>query len=166
MPITEPKMRQYMAVLSVDPKVLAEETEEPIAHIEAVEQDLVESELGWLRDSGIYRECVKPLPKGLPEIVCLCGSTKFKKEFLAEAKKEAIKGCIVLSVGWFSHADGDTLPEGMTEKLDELHKRKLDLCDRVTIINVGGYIGESTRSEIEYAQNLGKPITYRHGEPL
>jgi hypothetical protein len=153
-------MRQYMVVLSVDPEALAEEAQEPVVSIEAVEQDLVEAELGWLKDSGIYREYVKPLPEGLPEIVCLCGSTKFKKEFLEEAKKEAIKECIVLSVGWFSHADGNVLPEGMKEKLDELHKRKLDLCDRVTVINVGGYIGESTRSEIEYATKLGKPITY------
>ncbi|MCE1273866.1 MAG: hypothetical protein LWW75_04985 [Chlorobiales bacterium] len=75
-------------------------------------------------------------------------------------------GKIVLSVGFFMHATGNRHGEhvGCTPEqkiaLDELHKRKIDLADEVLILNVGGYIGDSTRSELEYAQRLGKTIRY------
>lgn len=75
-------------------------------------------------------------------------------------------GEIVLSVGFYPHAqkgmhheDAGCTPE-QKAALDELHKRKIDLCDYVRVLNVGGYIGESTRSEIDYAKRIGKPITY------
>lgn len=104
----------------------------------------------------------------LPEIVCLCGSTKFYDAFQEANYKLTMEGKIVLSVGFYPHskAEGGNHGEGVghdsEEKiaLDELHKRKIDLCDRVHVLNVGGYIGESTKSEIEYAQVLGRPITY------
>jgi hypothetical protein len=54
--------------------------------------------------------------------------------------------------------------EGVKDILDELHKRKIDISDEVVILNVGGYIGESTRSELNYAESIGKPIIYL--EPL
>lgn len=97
-----------------------------------------------------------------PKIICLCGSTKFKKEFIAINFQETMKGHIVLSVGWFSHADGDIYTPTLDEKiaLDELHKRKIDLADEVFVINKNGYIGESTRSEISYAEIQGKIISY------
>ena len=97
-----------------------------------------------------------------PKIICLCGSTKFKQEFIEANFHETMKGHIVLSVGWFSHADGDIYTPTPDEKiaLDELHKRKIDLADEVFVINIDGYIGESTRSEIEYAKAQGKPIKY------
>ena len=44
--------------------------------------------------------------------------------------------------------------------LDDMHKRKIDMADEIFVINVGGYIGESTRSEIKYAQATGKPVRY------
>lgn len=75
-------------------------------------------------------------------------------------------GKIVLSVGFFMHATGNKHGEsvGATPEqkiaLDELHKRKIDLADEVFVLNVGGYIGESTRSEIEYAKSLAMPIRY------
>lgn len=46
------------------------------------------------------------------------------------------------------------------EMLDDMHKRNIDMADSIYVINVGGYIGESTRSEIEYVQNHGKKISY------
>jgi len=46
------------------------------------------------------------------------------------------------------------------KNLDELHKRKIDISDEVLILNVGGYIGESTRSELEYAISKGKKIRW------
>lgn len=87
----------------------------------------------------------------MPAIVTLCGSTQFKAEFEAVQRLETQNGRIVLSVGMFTHADGWDVTKGMKQELDDLHKRKIDLSDEIIVINVGGYVGESTRSEIEYA---------------
>ena len=104
-------------------------------------------------------------PGEFPSIVCLCGSTRFSKEFHDANLRETLAGNIVLSIGVDTKSDTDLLLAGeLTEsdkdRLDWLHKRKIDLADRVFILNVNGYIGKSTRSEIEYAQSLGKIITY------
>jgi hypothetical protein len=96
-----------------------------------------------------------------PKIVCLCGSTRFKKEFEEANFNETVRnGRIVLSVGCYTHADKRCLTVLDKEILDELHKRKIDLADEVLVLNVGGYIGESTKNEIEYAESQGKPIRY------
>lgn len=97
-----------------------------------------------------------------PTVVCLCGSTKFKQEFIDANFRETMAGKIVLSVGWFSHADGNVYTPTEEEKaaLDELHLRKIDLADEVLILNVGGYIGQSTRRELEYATAQGKVVRY------
>jgi len=103
--------------------------------------------------------------KELPKIVCLCGSTRFHKEFVEQNYKETMKGNIILSVGFFMHsgeAHGEHIgitPE-QKEELDELHKRKIDLADEIFVLNVGKYIGSSTRSEIEYAKKHRKGIRY------
>lgn len=95
-----------------------------------------------------------------PKIVCLCGSTKFKDEFLEANYRETMQGHIVLSVGSFMHADGRVHSEKAKLGLDDLHKRKIDLADEVLVINVNGYIGSSTKSEIEYTLAQGKPVRY------
>jgi hypothetical protein len=102
-----------------------------------------------------------------PEIVVLCGSTRFYDEFQAANYDLTMLGKIVLSVGFYPHAltkhgHGEGVGHDSSEKiaLDELHKRKIDLADRVYVLNVNGYIGESTRSEIEYAERHGKPVDY------
>lgn len=97
---------------------------------------------------------------GFPKIVCLCGSTKFKDKFIKANFDYTMKGCIVLSVGWFSHSDRDVYYPTPDEKikLDELHKRKIELADEVVVIHEDGYIGESTKSEIEYAGKIGKTV--------
>jgi hypothetical protein len=113
---------------------------------------------------GIYSSsvCERCWARKFPRVVCLCGSTKFKQEFIDANFRETMAGKIVLTVGWFSHSDGNIYTPTQAEKvaLDELHKRKIDLADEVLVINVGGYIGESTKSEIDYAERTGKPITY------
>lgn len=58
-----------------------------------------------------------------------------------------------------SEADESPTPEQKT-LLEVLHLRKIDLADRVLIVNPGGYVGESTRREIAYAQAAGKPLTF------
>ena len=94
-------------------------------------------------------------------VVTLCGSTRFKEQFLEAQKRLTLDGNIVISVGLFGHSgDKEVWTEGTKEMLDDMHKRKIDMADSIFVINVGGYIGESTRSEIEYAQQNGKRIQY------
>lgn len=101
-----------------------------------------------------------------PMVVCLCGSTRFMEAFFDEGWRLTLEGCIVLSVGVVKTADADgghgaeMLGQDVADRLDELHLRKIDLADEVLVLNVGGYIGESTRREIEYAKAHGKPVRY------
>ena len=89
---------------------------------------------------------------GSYRIITLCGSTKFKDEFIAEQKRLTLEGNIVISVGLFGHSgDNEVWSEETKMMLDDMHKRKIDLADEIFVINVDGYIGASTRSEIEYA---------------
>jgi len=104
---------------------------------------------------------------GRPKIVCLCGSVRFAEEFRNANSNETLAGNIVLSIGCNMKTDTETFrhlsePELKTIKtnLDALHKRKIDLADEILILNVGGYIGESTRSEIDYAIAHNKPVRY------
>ena len=101
-----------------------------------------------------------------PEVVCLCGSTRFYDEFQRANYFETIRGRIVLSVGFFVHSaevvHGEQLGATPEQKmqLDELHLRKIDLADTVHFLNVGGYIGKSTRRELAYALATHKPVTF------
>ena len=95
-----------------------------------------------------------------PRIVCLCGSTRFKPAFVEANEKETLAGHIVLSVGAFGHADNRYFSDNQKAALDTLHKRKIDLADEVLVINVGDYIGDSTRSEVAYAEQCGKPVRW------
>jgi hypothetical protein len=105
---------------------------------------------------------------GKYKVVTLCGSTRFKEQFMQVQKELTLKGCIVISVGLFGHAGGSEVWENMDENtltktkemLDDMHKRKIDMSDEIFVINVGGYIGESTKSEIEYAKKIGKIVNY------
>ena len=105
---------------------------------------------------------------GKYKVVTLCGSTKFKEEFLKAQKELTLKGNIVISVGLFGHSGDSEVWENMDEgtltktkeMLDDMHKRKIDMADEIFVINVGGYIGDSTKSEIEYAKQNGKVIRY------
>ncbi len=98
---------------------------------------------------------------GKYKVITLCGSTKFKEDFIKEQKRLTLEGNIVISVGLFGHSgDTEVLSEGVKEMLDDMHKRKIDMADEVFVINKGGYIGSSTRSEIEYAQTHGKAVVY------
>lgn len=105
------------------------------------------------------------LPDGFPRIVCLCGSTRFYEAFRRANLLRTLSGEIVLSIGCDTKSDADLQQMGLLDQaskwyLDELHKRKIDIADYIYVLNVGGYIGSSTRSEIEYAKAAGKPIEY------
>ena len=98
---------------------------------------------------------------GKYKVVTLCGSTRFKDTFMEVQKRLTLQGCIVISVGLFGHAgDEEVWTEGTKEMLDDMHKRKIDMADEIFVINADGYIGSSTRSEIEYARKTGKPVRY------
>ena len=131
-------------------------------------QELFEAQDRWIElGEPPIREALAATPQGpRPTVVCLCGSTRFKQEFVDANFRETMAGKIVLSVGFYSH-DPDqayTPTEEEKRRLDELHKRKIDLADEVLIINQGHYIGDSTRSELEYAVRAGKPVRFL--EPL
>ena len=94
-------------------------------------------------------------------VITLCGSTRFKDQFLEAQKRLTLAGNIVISVGLFGHSgDDEVWTEGTKEMLDDMHKRKIDMADGIYVINVGGYIGQSTRSEIEYAISQGKSVEF------
>lgn len=101
-------------------------------------------------------------------VITLCGSTRFKDFFLDAQKRLTLEGNIVISVGLFGHSGDNEVWENMDEgtitktkeMLDDMHKRKIDMADEIYVINVDGYIGESTKSEIEYAKATGKKVRY------
>ena len=98
---------------------------------------------------------------GKYKVITLCGSTRFKDAFLQAQKRLTLEGNIVISVGLFGHSgDAEVLTEGVKEMLDDMHKRKIDMADEIFVVNVGGYIGSITRSEIEYAEKTGKMVRY------
>lgn len=100
-----------------------------------------------------------------PEVITLCGSTRFKDEINRVNAELTMQGKLVISLGVFGHIDmpdHDWTTNGNDDKrrLDELHRRKIDLADTVLIVNPGGYIGESTRAEINYAISHFKTVRY------
>lgn len=102
---------------------------------------------------------------GKYKVITLCGSTRFKDEFLEVQKRLTLEGNIVISVGLFGHSgDDEVWTPGTKEMLDNMHKRKIDMADGIFVINVGGYVGESTRSEIDYAIRNGKTVEYLEKE--
>ena len=102
------------------------------------------------------------------KVITLCGSTRFIDEFMEAQKRLTLEGNIVISVGLFGHSGDNEVWENMDEgtltrtkeMLDDMHKRKIDMSDEIYVINVGGYIGASTKSEIEYAEATGKTVRY------
>ena len=114
------------------------------------------------------RQRRQEIMEGRYKVITLCGSTRFKDEFMEAQKRLTLAGNIVISVGLFGHSGDTEVWDGMDEDtlsetklmLDDMHKRKIDMADEIFVINVGGYIGESTRSEIAYALHTGKAVRY------
>lgn len=98
---------------------------------------------------------------GKYKVITLCGSTKFKDDFIREQKRLSLDGNIVISVGCFGHSgDTEVWDDKIKEMLDDMHKRKIDMADEIFVINKNGYIGSSTKSEIEYAIKTNKKVNY------
>lgn len=98
------------------------------------------------------------------KIVTLCGSAKFEKEFQKINEILTLRNYVVLSLGIFSknlsNEKQEIILKRYKERLDNIHKKKIDMADIIFVINVEGYIGESTREEIDYAKLKGKEILY------
>lgn len=116
-------------------------------------------------------DTTEAVPSPSPTIVCLCGSTRFWRTFQEASLQETLAGKIVLSIGAASGTDDEhfgNLPRDEYDRikamLDELHLRKIDLADEVLILNVDGYIGESTSRELAYATSLNKSIRFWEAE--
>ena len=105
---------------------------------------------------------------GKYKVVTLCGSTRFREQFMQAQKDLTLQGYIVISVGLYGHAGDQEVWENMDEgtltktkeMLDDMHKRKIDMADEIFVVNVGGYVGDSTKSEIKYAHENGKVVRY------
>ena len=105
---------------------------------------------------------------GKYKVITLCGSTRFREQFAKAQKDLTLQGYIVISVGLYGHAGDQEVWENMDEgtltktkeMLDDMHKRKIDMADEIFVVNVGGYVGDSTKSEIKYAHEHGKVVRY------
>ena len=107
---------------------------------------------------------------GQPRVITLCGSSRFPAAFALVNMHLSMLGQIVIGSGCFGHADQPTGARFLTsdgdertpekQALDQLHFRKIDISDGIFVVNPGGYIGSSTRREIDYAQSLGKTVEY------
>lgn len=102
-----------------------------------------------------------------PKVICLCGSTRFTEQMLVKQWELTKQGNIVLSwcalpESYFKGADKSHIgdQERVKEIVDEVHKRKIDLSDEILVINIGDYIGDSTKSEIKYAIDHNKPVKW------
>lgn len=95
------------------------------------------------------------------KVITPCGSTKFKEQYLEAQKRLTLEGNIVISVGLFGHSgDDEVWAEDTKAMLDDIHNRKMNMADEIFVIHVGGYIGESTRNEIAYAESQGIDVRY------
>lgn len=95
-----------------------------------------------------------------PKVITLCGSTKFKKQFREAEALLTLQGNIVLSLGFFEQSDHIEVSKEQAMLFEKLHFHKIDMSDEIFVINVNGYVGESTGKEIQYASRQGKKITY------
>lgn len=121
---------------------------------------------GQPKESAQHKESTSDAIELKPKVVCLCGSTRFAEHFMIKRWELEKQGIITLGINILPDnyfAEGNAYgaeQEGVKHILDELHKRKIDLSDEVFVLNVGGYIGKSTRNEIEYAVKTNKPVKY------
>jgi hypothetical protein len=157
---------------------LIDKWREKAEYAREVSAKLMDFEAGdWHGEGTGFAECADELAaafpvaqKARPTIVCLCGSTRFMDYFFEVGWQETLAGKIVLSVGVCKHTDdegghgAEMLGPDVVAALDELHLRKIDLADEVFILNVDGYIGESTRNELNYARSQGKRVRFLEPE--
>ncbi len=97
-------------------------------------------------------------------VITLCGSIRFKDEFIKVQEQLTLEGNIVFTPNFFHNLKTTEIDVETKRMLDAMHKQKIDMSNEIYVINVGGYIGESTKSEIKYAKKHGKIIHYLEKE--
>ncbi len=129
-----------------------------------IDGDLLHLQDGDNRVAAPVREVARTIRQRAETVVCLCGSTRFYKQFQEANLRETLAGKIVLTVGGFMHNPdahgGHEITDEQKVTLDELHLRKIDLADEILVINVDGYVGESTTREIHHAHETGKKVRW------
>jgi hypothetical protein len=108
---------------------------------------------------------VPPAAERDATVITLCGSTRFEAEFAEVNQRLTMDGCVVISLGMFrlpDLPDHDRTTDGsdLRARLGDVHLQKIRMADEVYVVDPGGYVGESTRREIAYAESLGKPVRY------
>ena len=93
------------------------------------------------------------------KIITVCGSLKYQDEMMRIAEEKSLEGLCVLTPV-FPVIKDVKITEAQLASLKEAHRKRIELSDSVLIINPNNYIGESTKSEIEYAKKLGKELLY------
>lgn len=94
------------------------------------------------------------------KVITLCGSTKYKKQFEDVNAFLTLQGNIVLSLCFFEQSEGIHITEEQAKLFEDIHFRKIDMSDEIFVVDVDGYIGKSTRKEIEYAKKKKKEVRY------
>ena len=94
------------------------------------------------------------------KIITVCGSYKFKKEMTEITEKMALKGNCMLTPIELSRPKKEDYTEEEAMMLDKMHREKIKMSDAILVVNVDGYIGSSTKTEIEFAKSLNKEIIY------
>lgn len=118
-------------------------------------------------NDGSVRWVTGECERKAPRIVCLCGSGRFREAFERAECEETLAGKIVLTIGCNAHDVARSADLAHHKPmLDELHLRKIDLADEVLVLNVGGYIGESTARELAYAREHGKAVRFLEPEAV
>ena len=94
------------------------------------------------------------------KVVTLCGSTKFKRQFREAEAYLTLQGYIVISLGFFEKFEGIQITEDQVRLFELIHEQKIDMSDEIFVIDVNGYVGESTKQEIQYAKSKGKAVRF------
>lgn len=95
------------------------------------------------------------------KIITVCGSLKFYKEMMEITEIMELQGnCMLVPIYNPNRPNKDTFTEEEALMLDKMHKEKIKLADAILVVNVDGYIGNSTRNEINYVRSLNKEIIY------
>jgi len=97
---------------------------------------------------------------GKYKVITLCGSARFKDAFVRVQRELTLEGSIVISLGFFADEGEDALSQDVKNMLDDMHRCRIDMADEIFVVNVDGYIGKSTKGEIEYALRAGKRVRY------
>lgn len=93
------------------------------------------------------------------KVITICGSMRYSKEMMKIAEELELKeGYAVIQCVY--NVDGQKYEGIDASILDKIHRKKIDISDAIYVVNINGYIGESTRKEIEYANNNGKEVIY------